>query len=154
VEYLQAAKLTIPPLLATALYYALISETQHLGRDVTNRDIRASTFLFPLVRHRLISRIEHPAHSREFFQQLYSSLGKTFTYKSFVGARLGEIYYPSFVAELADMLVSLKRATWCCVVGRYRKHSISRCEQPIPGHGLANFCEKLSGNGEAPAGMR
>ena len=121
VEYLQAAKITIPPLLATALYYALISETQHLGRDVTNRDIRASTFLFPLVRHRLLSRIEHPAHSREFFQQLYCSMGKTFTYKSFVGARLGEIYYPSFVAQLADMLISLKRATWCLVTGRYRK---------------------------------
>lgn len=121
VEYLQAAKITVPPLLATALFYALISETQHLGRDVTNRDIRASTFLFPLVRHRLISRIEHPVHSREFFQQLYTSLGKTFTYKSFVGARLGEIYYPSFVAQLADMLVSLNRATWCFVTGRYRK---------------------------------
>lgn len=121
IEYLQAANIIIPPLLATALYYALISETQHLGRDVTNRDIRASTFLFPLVRHRLISRIEHPVHSREFFQQLHTSLGKTFTYKSFVGARLEEVYYPSFVAQLADFLVSLKRATWCCVSGRYRK---------------------------------
>jgi nanoRNase/pAp phosphatase (c-di-AMP/oligoRNAs hydrolase) len=121
VEYLRAAKVAVPPLLATALYYALISETQHLGRDVTNQDIRASTFLFPLVRHRLISRIEHPVHSREFFQQLHTSLGKTFSYKSFVGARLGTVYYPSFVAQLADLLVSLKRATWCFVTGRYRK---------------------------------
>lgn len=121
VEYLQTAGITIPPLLSTAIYYALISETQHLGRDVTSRDIRASNFLFPLVRHRLISRIVHPVHNREFFRQLYCALGESFTYKSFVGARLGDIYYPSFVAQLADMLVSLKRATWCLVTGRYRK---------------------------------
>ncbi len=120
VEYLRKAEVAIPPLLATALYYALISETQHLGRDVTDRDIRASTFVFPLARHRLISRIEHPAHTREFYQQLYRSLGQTVTYKSFVGAKLGDVYYPSFVAQLADLLVSLKRATWCFVSGRYK----------------------------------
>lgn len=121
VEYLRAAELPIPPLLATALYYALISETQHLGRDVTDRDIQASTYLFPLARHRLISRIEHPAQNREYFQQLYRALGKTFTYKTFIGARLDDVYYPSFVAQLADFLVSLRRATWCFVTGHYRE---------------------------------
>lgn len=119
VEYLRAAGLALPPLLATALYYALISETQHLGRDVTDRDIQASTFLFPLARHRLISRIEHPAQNREYFQQLYRALGLAFTYKTFIGARLKEVNYPSFVAQLADFLVSLRRATWCFVTGRY-----------------------------------
>ncbi len=121
VEYLRAAGIAIPPLLATALYYALISETQHLGRDVTDRDIQASTFLFPLARHRLISRIEHPAQNREYFQQLYRALGQAFTYKTFIGARLDDVYYPSFVAQLADFLVSLRRATWCFVTGRYRE---------------------------------
>ncbi len=120
VEYLRDAGVVIPPLLATALYYALISETQHLGRDVTDRDILASTYLFPLARHRLISRIEHPAQNREYFQQLYLALGKAFTYKTFIGARLGEVHYPSFVAQLADFLVSMRRATWCFVTGRYR----------------------------------
>ncbi len=120
VEYLREAGITPPTLLATALYYALISETQHLGRDVTDRDIEASTFLFPLARHRLISRIEHPAQNREYFQQLHRALGRTFTYKTFIGARLDDVYYPSFVAQLADFLVSLRRATWCFVTGRYR----------------------------------
>ncbi len=121
VEYLRAAKVTLPPLLATALYYALISETQHLGRDVTDRDIRASTYLFPVARHRLISQIEHPPQNREFFQQLHLALGKAFTYKTFIGARLDDVTYPSFVAQLADFLVTLRRATWCFVSGRYRQ---------------------------------
>ncbi|MDP8235571.1 MAG: DHH family phosphoesterase [Candidatus Erginobacter occultus] len=120
IEYLREAGIAPPTLLATALYYALISETQHLGRDVTDRDIQASTFLFPLARHRLISRIEHPAQNREYFQQLHRALGQTFTYKTFIGARLDDVYYPSFVAQLADFLVSLRRATWCFVTGRYR----------------------------------
>ncbi len=120
VEYLRAADLEVPPPLATGLYYALMSETQHLGRDVTGRDIDAAIFLFGRVKHRLISRIEHPVHNREFFRQLYTALGKTFTYKRFIGARLGPIEYPNFVGQLADLLVSLKRATWCCVCGRYK----------------------------------
>ncbi len=121
VEYLREAELALPPLLATALYYALISETQHLGRDVTNRDIRASTYLFPQARHRLISRIEHPPQNREYFQQLHLALGKTFTYKTLIGARLDDVTYPSFVAQLADFLVKLRRTTWCFVTGRYRQ---------------------------------
>ncbi len=121
VEYLKDAGLEVPPLLATALYYALISETQHLGRDVTRQDIKASIFCFPRVRHRLISRIEHPVHGREFFQHLYQGLGRAFTYKSFVGARLGEIYYPGFAAQLADLLITLRRVTWSFVSGRYRE---------------------------------
>ncbi|MDP8214149.1 MAG: DHH family phosphoesterase [Candidatus Euphemobacter frigidus] len=166
VEYLQTAEIGVPPLLATALYYALISETQHLGREVTDREIRASTFLFPLVRHRLISRIEHPVHSREFFQQLYSSLGRTFTYKSFVGARLGTIYYPSFVAQLADLLVSLKRCTWCFVTGRYRKtlhlslrttHTRARAgkllQKVIGGRGSAGGHDMIAGGQIKLAGL-
>jgi len=118
VEYLREAEIDIPSDLATALYYGLVSETQHLGRDVTRGDIEASIYLFPKVKHRLISRIEHPVHSREFFQQLHGALEKAVTYKKFVGAKLGEIDYPDFVSQFADLLVSLKRATWCFVTGR------------------------------------
>lgn len=120
VEYLREALLEIPGDLATALYYGLVSETQHLGRDVTRSDIEASVFLFSKVRHRLISRIEHPVHSREFFQQLHEALEKAFIYKKFVGAMLDEIAYPDFVAQFADLLISLKRASWSFVTGVWR----------------------------------
>jgi len=119
-EYLRTAGVEIPPHLATALYYGIVSETQHLGREVTRRDVAAATFLFPLVKHQLISRIEHPRHGREFFQQLHHALEQAFTYKSFVGARLHQINHPGFVAQFADLLLSLRRATWCLVSGRYR----------------------------------
>ncbi len=120
VELLRILEIDPPPLLATALYYSLISETQHLGRDVTKRDIDASIFLFPRAKHRLISRIQHPYRNREFFQQLYLALEKAFTYKTVVVAPLGEIHHPGFIAQLADILISLRRLTWCFVHGRYR----------------------------------
>jgi nanoRNase/pAp phosphatase (c-di-AMP/oligoRNAs hydrolase) len=119
-EYLRSAAVETPPPLATALYYGIVSETQHLGREVTRRDIEAATFLFPLVKHQLISRIEHPRHGREFFQQLHHALEQAFSYKSFVGARLHQINHPGFVAQFADLLLSLRRSTWCLVSGRYR----------------------------------
>lgn len=119
-EYLRAAGVETPPPLATALYYGIVSETQHLGREVTRRDIEAATFLFPLVKHQLISRIEHPRRGREFFQQLHHALEQAFTYKSFVGARLHQVNHPGFVAQFADLLLSLRRSTWCLVSGRYR----------------------------------
>jgi len=120
VELIQALGVEPPPLLSTALYYSLISETQHLGRDVTQRDIDAAIFLFPRAKHRLISQIQHPHRNREFFQQLYIALEKAFTYKSVVAATLGTIHHPGFVAQLADILISLQRSAWCFVSGRYR----------------------------------
>ena len=46
--------------LATALYYGLKTDTLFLGRETTDADIEAFTYLYPLANHSLIRRMERP----------------------------------------------------------------------------------------------
>jgi nanoRNase/pAp phosphatase (c-di-AMP/oligoRNAs hydrolase) len=60
VQYLQAVDAKVTQRLATALYYGLKTDTLFLGRETTDADIEAFTYLYPLANHSLIRRMERP----------------------------------------------------------------------------------------------
>jgi len=60
VQYLQAIDAKVPQRLATALYYGLKTDTLFLGRETTDADIEAFSYLYPLANHSLIRRMERP----------------------------------------------------------------------------------------------
>jgi nanoRNase/pAp phosphatase (c-di-AMP/oligoRNAs hydrolase) len=57
---LQAVNAKVTQRLATALYYGLKTDTLFLGRETTDADIEAFTYLYPLANHSLIRRMERP----------------------------------------------------------------------------------------------
>jgi nanoRNase/pAp phosphatase (c-di-AMP/oligoRNAs hydrolase) len=60
VEYLQAIGAKVTQRLATALYYGIKTDTLFLGRETTEVDVEAFTYLYPLANHSLIRRMERP----------------------------------------------------------------------------------------------
>lgn len=60
VEYLQGTKTKVTQRLATALYYGLKTDTLFLGRETTEADVEAFSFLYPRANHSLIRRMERP----------------------------------------------------------------------------------------------
>jgi nanoRNase/pAp phosphatase (c-di-AMP/oligoRNAs hydrolase) len=60
VEYLQSINAKITQRLATALYYGIKTDTLFLGRETTDADIEAFTYLYPRANHSLIRRMERP----------------------------------------------------------------------------------------------
>jgi nanoRNase/pAp phosphatase (c-di-AMP/oligoRNAs hydrolase) len=60
VQYLQAIDTKITQRLATALYYGIKTDTLFLGRETTEADVEAFTYLYPLANHGLIRRMERP----------------------------------------------------------------------------------------------
>ncbi len=59
-ELLLAARMRVTKKMATALFYGIKTDTQALGREAARADEVAYRWLFPLVDHRLLARIEHP----------------------------------------------------------------------------------------------
>jgi nanoRNase/pAp phosphatase (c-di-AMP/oligoRNAs hydrolase) len=60
VQYLQATNTRVTQRLATALYYGLKTDTLFLGRETTEADVEAFSYLYPRANHNLIRRMEHP----------------------------------------------------------------------------------------------
>lgn len=118
-EYLEAAALPLPAWLATALVYAISSETRDLGREASPADVQAYIKLFPQAQKSILAQIEHPRLPRSYFATIDAALHRAFSYRNVVGSKLGPVENPDVVSEVADFLMAHERMTWCIVIGSF-----------------------------------
>lgn len=119
-EYLVSEDIAIPTPVATALFHAIYSETQGLGREGSEADKKAYLELLPRVSFERLSKIQYPPLSREFIANLLQVLASGFYYKHLVGVILEELPYPDFVAEMADFLLRVKGMSWSICMGAHQ----------------------------------
>jgi nanoRNase/pAp phosphatase (c-di-AMP/oligoRNAs hydrolase) len=119
-EYLFASGLDIPTNLATALFYGIASETQDLGREAVEADRLAYQALFPKTNWKILARIRRPPLEKMHFAYLAKAFKNAVTYKNAVASTLGRVEYPDIIPQVAEMLLNLKRISWCLCAGRYK----------------------------------
>ncbi len=123
-EYLVAQEVTIGTKLATALFYAIKSETQDLGREANRPDKDAYLRLFPLTNKKLLYEITHPKLPKEYFLTVNTALENTKIFNNIVVANLGSIMFPEIVAEMADFLLRLEGIEIALCMGQYADEMI------------------------------
>jgi nanoRNase/pAp phosphatase (c-di-AMP/oligoRNAs hydrolase) len=104
-EYIIASKLEFDSNLATALFYAIKSETEGLSREVGKVEAR--------LRH------ENARVSREYFKIIHKALEHCVIHNDVVIANLDKVSNPDIVAEVADLLMRLERIAWGFSFGAY-----------------------------------
>jgi nanoRNase/pAp phosphatase (c-di-AMP/oligoRNAs hydrolase) len=119
-RYLQAAAITPPRELATALFYGIKSDTMALGRNVTAADVDAYVYLQALVDPDALMEIEQAQVPPAYFRSINAALEAARVYGDVLIADLGAIAYPDLVAELADWLLRLQGVDWVICMGVYR----------------------------------
>jgi nanoRNase/pAp phosphatase (c-di-AMP/oligoRNAs hydrolase) len=119
-EYLLAAELRPTHALATALIYAIRSETQDFSREFGGPDKAIYDQFFPTANHRLLARIQNPRLPLSYFADLRDALERLTTVDSLIITHLGEVEQPDIVPELADLLLRLEGKTWSLATGLYR----------------------------------
>ncbi len=123
-EYLVAQNITIGTKLATALYYAIKSETQDLGREANRPDRDAYLRLFPVANKRLLYEITHPKLPVEHFRTIHSGVENATIYGKLMVVNLQAIYFPEVVSEIADYLVRLEGIEIVLSMGHYNDEVI------------------------------
>jgi nanoRNase/pAp phosphatase (c-di-AMP/oligoRNAs hydrolase) len=118
-EYLLAAGIRPTHALATALIYAIRSETQDFSREFTGPDKAIYDHFFPLANHLLLARIQNPRLPQTYFGNLQEALERLETVDSLVLSHLGEVAQPDIVPELADLLLRMQGKTWSLCTGFY-----------------------------------
>jgi nanoRNase/pAp phosphatase (c-di-AMP/oligoRNAs hydrolase) len=117
-NYLRHAGLQLDSRMATAFAYALISETQDLGREASREDIRAYQELIARANLRTLSAIRTPLLPHDYFRTLYQALHNTYYYKNIVVTRLGYIESADMIHQMADLLLRFERRSWSLCIGR------------------------------------
>lgn len=116
-NYIQEAGLEVDWRLATALAYALISETQDLGREARREDIQAYLKLIPKARLRVLSNIKYPLLTHDYFQTLAKALNNTWYYKNIVVICLGNIESTDMIHQMADLFLRFEKRSWSLCIG-------------------------------------
>lgn len=123
-EYLVAQNITISTKLATALFYAIKSETQDLGREANQPDRDAYLRLFPIANKRLLYEITHPKLMIEHFQTIHRGVENSVIYGKLLVANLQAICFPEVVSEIADYLIRLEGVETVLSMGHYNNDVI------------------------------
>ncbi|WP_281999474.1 DHH family phosphoesterase [Geotalea uraniireducens] len=123
-EYLVVQDVPISTKLATAVYYAIKSETQDLGREANKPDRDAYLRLFPLANKRLLYEITYPKLPVEYFLTLNRAIENTRLYSSLLVTDLGELSFPEIVAEMADLFLRLEKIEVVFASGCYNNEII------------------------------
>jgi nanoRNase/pAp phosphatase (c-di-AMP/oligoRNAs hydrolase) len=116
-ELLARNRIPVPEEVATALVYGIKADTQDLGRETSEADIAAYSYLYPLANKRLMSRIESERLPENYFQEFGNAIENAVIYDFVVASDLGEVEIADMVAEMADFLLRLEGARWSSVMG-------------------------------------
>lgn len=111
-QYLEKAEAPMPRTLATALCYAIVSETRDLGREASEDDIATYLDLLDVANLRKLSKIEHSRVPKDYFFTLHTAVENAFVYRDIIGSCLGRASRPDLPAQIADLLLTLERMQW------------------------------------------
>jgi nanoRNase/pAp phosphatase (c-di-AMP/oligoRNAs hydrolase) len=118
-EYLIKADLAPDVPLATALLYAIRSDTQDLGREATQADIRAFELLYPIANKRMLSEIQRGSVPKEYFRMLSEALQNAGVYGNSILTHIGQINNPDMIGEVADLFLRDDETSWTMCTGYF-----------------------------------
>ncbi|MBN2506203.1 MAG: DHH family phosphoesterase [Verrucomicrobia bacterium] len=122
----------IPPRVATALAYGILTDTLDLYR-ATRPDV-LQTYL-AVLQHcdmRLLARIQNPQRPQNFFATLGKGIRNATVSRRLLVSHLGAVSTPDLVSQVAEFLLAYRQLHWCLVTGRCqgRLHASLRTNRP------------------------
>ncbi|MDX1708122.1 MAG: DHH family phosphoesterase [Desulfobacterales bacterium] len=120
-EYLRAAKIKPSQGLATALVYAIRSDTRNFEAGAQTADVKAFHFLFPYANMHLLRRIETAEMGLQELSYFQQALKNMQTRKGNVFSYLGRVQSQDTLVLIADFFMKCHEVTWTVVFGIYRK---------------------------------
>ncbi len=109
--YLREAGVEIPAWLASAMAYAIETETMAFTRPATDADREAYGALIARANLRMIGEIRNAPLPRDHFAQLQAAIANARIYGNLAWTHLEDAEPPEMVAEVADLLLRIERVT-------------------------------------------
>jgi nanoRNase/pAp phosphatase (c-di-AMP/oligoRNAs hydrolase) len=116
-EYLLAARIKISTRLATALFYAIKTDTGNFERKTTIEDLRAFQFLFKRANIYLVQKIEQSEIKPSFLKFFQNAIENRKQRKDWIFANLGAVPSPDVCVMIADFLMRIDCVNWSVIAG-------------------------------------
>jgi nanoRNase/pAp phosphatase (c-di-AMP/oligoRNAs hydrolase) len=116
-EHLRAVDVNISERTATAMLYAIKSDTLFFARQTNRLDLDAFSFLYPLADPALIRKMEGAEITIERLEHVTRALATSRLRNQVLSAFLGETSREDFIPYTADFLLQVENVKWTIVSG-------------------------------------
>lgn len=120
-EYLRAAGIKPSVKLATALFYAIKTDTSNFERQALMEDVRAFQFLFRHANMHLARRIEQADLRMDFLRYFKVAIEKKRVRRGRLFVHLDQVSNPDICVIIADFFMRVNTINWTIVSGIYRQ---------------------------------
>jgi len=117
-EHLRAVDVSISERTATAMLYAIKSDTLFFNRQTNRVDIEAFSYLYPLADPTLIRKMEGAEITRERLDYVLKAHANGTMEGQVFCASIGESPREDFIPYVADFFLQLEDVKWTVVAGR------------------------------------
>ena len=119
-EYIRAAKMKPSTLLATALFYAIKTDTNNFEINAQSEDVRAFQYLFRYANTHLARKIEQSEITFDFLKIYQLAIEKMQRRKGRIHVYLGPVPSPDVCVLIADFFMKVHDVTWSIVSATYK----------------------------------
>ncbi|MBI5376655.1 MAG: DHH family phosphoesterase [Candidatus Schekmanbacteria bacterium] len=116
-EYFIYSRYKMTKQIATALLYAIKTDTMSFNRGITSSDIEAFSYLYNLADLNLLKKIEQPSLSLEEFEAFGKATLKKKVVKGVLFSDIGEVKDREIIPQIADFCLELKGIKIAVVIG-------------------------------------
>ncbi|MGD9008225.1 MAG: DHH family phosphoesterase [Desulfobacteraceae bacterium] len=120
VEYLRAAKIKPSAKLATALYYAIKTDTSNFERKTVAADLSAFQYVFHFSNTALANRIEQAEMRVDFLPYFRRAIEQRRFRKGRTFVHLGRVSHPDICVQIADFFLRVDTVNWSVVSGLHQ----------------------------------
>ncbi len=116
-RYLKAAKIKPPQTLATALIYGIKTDTRNFERHTLGEDIEAFRYLYNLVNHYMLRKIEISDLALKDLKFFQKALDRKHVVKDRVFTHLDEVPSADILVIIAEFLLKVHDISWSVASG-------------------------------------
>jgi len=142
-EYLLAARIKPSTRLATALFYAIKTDTSSFERKTTIEDLRAFQYLFNRANVNLVKKIEQAEIKPSFLKYFQLAIENKRLRKGWIFAHLGQVPSADVCVLIADFLLRVDSINWCVISGIQG----GKLVVIFRSHGYRRNCGKVASSG-------
>lgn len=115
--YIRQADCELTPELATALFYGIKTDTNHMRHPVSPYDLETYHWLFPQIDLPMLANIEDPPRTTEYFRTVHDAIENMNVRGDFGYAHLPDVGAPDLIAEMTDFVARDDRLRWTICSG-------------------------------------
>ncbi len=123
-EYLRVARIRPSMKLATALFYAIKTDTDNFVRASTPNDINAFQYLYRFANMNIVKKIESSEMTRKMLAGFQLAMDRLTFVKGTAYIHMGQVESADTLVIIADFFIKFAEARWSIVSGTVEKRLI------------------------------